>query len=275
MKFSFGLRGHDIGDNFEEMCTKAKEAGITKLQFAMAKTMSDVDFDEVGYDIGLSEKVKTQLDSYNLEVSVLGCYINPVNPNKDALEKELTRFKNFLHYAKDFNAGVVGTETGVLQTIEASQSEENYLTLVENLRPLVKEAEKLGVVIGIEPVYPTAIKSPQRMKRLLDDLGSDNVGVILDVSNLTYSETRYMQSDIINDAFDLFGEKIKVIHLKDFIFDENQKSFAPVGSGELMCELLLDRISMLNHTPDIILDESKLELYKDSVSALNDIIENQ
>ena len=271
MQYSFGLRGHDIGDNFEEMCINAKNANITKLQFAMAKTVNDINFDEVGYNSELSAKIKAQLDSYNLEVSVLGCYINPVCPDKEVLNKELTRFKNFLHYAKDFGAGVVGTETGWLPSLEEAHSEENYLTLVENLRPLVAEAEKLGVTIGIEPVYVMAINSPQRMKRLLDDLNSDSVGVILDVSNLTYPPTRYMQCDIINDSFDLFGDKIKAIHLKDFVFDGDQKSFAIAGSGELMCELIFDRISMLNHTPDIILDETKLSLYEESLASLQNL----
>jgi 2-oxoglutarate ferredoxin oxidoreductase subunit gamma len=31
MKYIFGLRGHDIGNNFEEMCAKAKENGISSL----------------------------------------------------------------------------------------------------------------------------------------------------------------------------------------------------------------------------------------------------
>lgn len=272
MKYSFGLRGHDIGDNFDEMCENAKNAGIKKLQFAMAKTVCNVNFDEIGYDSALSAKIKQQLDRYDLHVSVLGCYINPVSPDKASLNTQLTRFRNFLHYAKDFGADAVGTETGYLPSLEEAHSEENYLTLVENLRPLVREAEKLGVTIGIEPVYVMAIHSPQRMKRLLDDLNSDNVGVILDVSNLTHAQTRHMQSDIIQDSFDLFGDRIKAIHLKDFTFEGDKKSFAVAGTGELMTELIFDRIGMLKHTPEIILDETKLALYEDSLTSLVNII---
>ena len=49
MDYEFGLRGHDIADNFEDMCKNAREAGINKLQFAMAKTMPDINFDKLGY----------------------------------------------------------------------------------------------------------------------------------------------------------------------------------------------------------------------------------
>lgn len=273
MNYTFGLRGHDIADNFEDMCINAKKNGVKKLQFAMAKTISDTDFDTLGYDKDFSAKIKKQLDEYDLHVSVLGCYINPVAEDKDTLNTLLTRFKNFIHYAKDFGADVIGTETGSKPTYEQAHSEENYLYFLENLRPLVKEAEALGVTIGIEPVYAGTIYSPQRMKRLIEDISSDNLGVILDVSNMTYPQTRHMQCDIINDSFDLFGDKIKAIHLKDFVFEDGKKRFTVAGTGELMTELIFDRLSALSHTPEIILDETKLELYEDSLISLRNILD--
>jgi sugar phosphate isomerase/epimerase len=274
MKYTFGLRGHDIADNFDDMCRVAKNSGIKKLQFALAKTVNDVNFDTIGYDSELSFKIKKQLDDYDLHVSVLGCYINPIATDKKQLNTQLTRFKNFLYYAKDFSADVIGTETGLLDTLEKTHSEENYLNFVENMRPIVKEAEKLGVTVGIEPVYSNTIFSPQRMRRLLDDINSESLGVILDVSNMTYPQTRYMQCDIINDSFDLFGDKIKAIHLKDFTFDdEGKKSFAVAGTGELMTELIFDRLSQLSHTPEIILDGTKLVLYNDSLVSLENILD--
>lgn len=274
MDYIFGLRGHDIADNFEDMCKNAKNSGVKKLQFAIAKTMNDINFDEIGYDAELSAKVKKQLDEYDLHVSVLGCYINPVDNDPDSLNTQLTRFKNFLSYAKDFNAEVIGTETGWQKTLEEAHGEENYQRILENLRPLVKEAERLGVTIGIEPVYAGTIYCPQRMRRLLDDLDSDNVGVILDVSNMTYPQTRHMQCDIINDSFDLFGDRIKAIHLKDFTFDEEEKkSFAVAGTGELMTELIFDRLAGLKHMPELVLDETKLSLYEESLSSLKNILE--
>lgn len=274
MDYIFGLRGHDIADNFDDMCKNAKNSGVKKLQFAIAKTMNDINFDEIGYDASLSAKVKKQLDEHDLHVSVLGCYINPVDNDPVALNTQLTRFKNFLNYAKDFDAEVIGTETGWQETLEKAHGEENYQRILENLRPLVKEAERLGVTIGIEPVYAGTIYCPQRMRRLLDDLASDNVGVILDVSNMTYPQTRHMQCDIINDSFDLFGDRIKAIHLKDFTFDEEEKkSFAVAGTGELMTELIFDRLAELEHKPEIILDETKLSLYEESLASLKNILE--
>lgn len=271
MKYEFGLRAHDIADNFEDMCENARKAGINKLQFAMAKTVKDVDFDEIGYKPEISEKIGKKLQEYNLHVSVLGCYINPVSKDKEFLETQLTRFRNFLYYAKDFCADVVGTETG-WGLIEQSHSDEWYNYLIENMRPIIKEAESLGVTVGIEPVYGGTIYSPQRMKQMLDEINSPALGVILDVSNLTAVETRHMQREMINDSFDLFGDKIKAIHLKDFSFCDDKKSFEIAGTGELMTGLIFERIKKLSHAPEIILDETHLSLYEKSLAALEKII---
>lgn len=272
MKIEFGLRGHDIADSFEDMCVTAEKNKVKKLQFALAKTVSEVNFDEVGYDAQLSKKIKEKLDSHGLHVSVLGCYIDPVAEDKEFLASQLKRFKNFLYYAKDFSADVIGTETGALETQEKTRSEENYLAFLENFRPIIKEAEKIGVTVGIEPVHCYTIYDPQRMRRFIDDINSPALGVILDVSNMINSVNRHMQSDIINDSFDLFGDKIKAIHLKDFTFDGEEKYFAVAGTGELMTELIFDRIAERGINPEIILDETNLSLYEDSLKALKEIL---
>lgn len=273
MKYEFGLRGHDIGNNFEEMCENAKKYGVKNLQFALAKTCNDINFDEIGFDEKVANDIKAKLDEYGLHVSVLGCYINPINPNDEVRETQLRRFKNFISYAKVFGADMIATETGLLSTREETWSEENFNFFVENMRPLVKYAEELGVTVAIEPVFTTTICSPQKMKKMLDKIDSPNLKVILDVSNLTYPETRYSQCDTINDAFDLLGDNIRGIHLKDFTFDEEgKKSFALAGSGELMTEMLFDRISSLSKLPEIILDETKVTDYAQTLEILEDVL---
>lgn len=257
MEFDFGLRGHDIADNFEDICNIADENHISQLQFALAKTMNDIDFDKLGYDYQLSDMIKNRLKQCNLNVAVLGCYINPVNQDKTILEKDLKRFENFLYYAKDFNANVIGTETGMAGTIEYTRSEENYKQFLRNLIPLVTRAEELNLTIGIEPVLQYTIYSPIIMKRMIDDIKTENLGVILDVSNMMGIENRMEQHRIINQSFELFSDRIKIIHLKDFTFEKGKKKFAIAGTGELDIQYLFRKTEEYNVSCRVILDETK------------------
>ncbi len=270
--YKFGLRGHDIANNFDDMCRIAKETGVPNLQFALARTVNNINFDEIGYDDALAKKIKTQLDEHDLTVSVLGCYINPIDQNPDSLKVQLKRFENFIRYAAVFDARVIGTETGSLGSFDATRSEENYQFLLGNLRPLVKVAEECGVTMAIEPVWQFTIYSVEVMKRLLDDINSDNLAVILDMSNITVAENLHEQDDTINKAFDILGDKIYAVHIKDFTINGDEKKFATTCTGQLNIKLLFERMNGLKKLPDIILDELPVASYDTALENLKKIL---
>ncbi len=266
--YNFGMRGHDLGSNFLEMCENAKKHNVSNLQFALAKTVNDKDFFEIGYDSSLSKEIKKTLDDYGLSVSVLGCYINPIAADEELCRKQLTLFENFILYAKDFKAVVIGTETGSLGDVEKNHSEETYQTFVRNMRPLVAFAEKHGVTVGIEPVWQCPISSPQVMRRLLDDIPSDNLGVIFDLSNLMNRDVYLNQRQIIDDAFELLGDRIKVIHVKDFIIKEYNRAVPVFGTGLLDIKYLFSKIQTLKVMPELIMDDMRLENYDECTAFL-------
>ena len=185
---------------------------------------------------------------------------------------QLKRFENFINYSKDFNAGVIGTETGWKSSLEETHSENTYKEFLNSMAPLVNVAENKGVQIGIEPVWQLTIYSVDMMEKMLKDMASDNISVILDVSNLLYSGNLNEQDFIINSAFDKFGDRISTIHLKDYYVVEGRKSFAPAGLGKLNIELLFKNVSQMKNKPDIILDELPVDLYKETVKRLDDML---
>lgn len=270
--YKFGMRGHDLGTNFMEMCENAKKHGVSNLQFALAKTVNDKNFFEIGYDASLSAEIKKTLDEYNLSVSVLGCYINPIADDKDVCDKQLQLFKDFILYAKDFGAVVIGTETGSLGSVDENHSEETYMRFVNNLKPLVAFAEECGVTVGIEPVWQCPISSPQVMKRLLDDIPSDNLAVIFDLSNLMNRDVYLKQRQIMDDAFSLFGDKIKAVHVKDFIIKEFDRAVPVFGTGLLDIKYLFSKIQELDTMPELIMDDMRLSDYDECTAFLRKLL---
>ena len=270
--YNFGMRGHDLGNNLIEMCENAKKHNVSNLQFALAKTVNDKDFFEIGYDSSLSKEIKKTLDDYGLSVSVLGCYINPIDADVEIRQQQLTLFKNFILYARDFGAVVIGTETGTLGDVEKNHSEETYQAFVRNMKPIVALAEECGVTIGIEPVWQNPISSPQVMKRLLDDIPSDNLGVIFDLSNLMNRDVYLNQRQIIDDAFELLGDRIKAIHVKDFIIKEYDRAVPVFGTGLLDIKYLFSKIETLKVIPELIMDDMRLENYDECTAFLRQLL---
>ncbi len=261
-----GIRGHDVkACGLKNISTRCKEVGIEYLQLVLEKSIDSFktgDFSEE-YALSLKEEL------CGMSVAVLGSYINPSCPDKEVISAELFKFKEKIRYASIIKPIVVGTETGSYRE-NMADSEEAYQYLLKNLKELVKEAEKYDVCIGIEGVHCFVINSPQKMARLLEDLNSKNAKAIFDPVNLINAENYERQDEIINDMFDLVGEKIAVIHAKDFVVKDGKLSLALPGEGMLNYSLLFKRMKEKNLDIPIICEEFD----EDKAKAAFEILEN-
>lgn len=84
-----------------------------------------------------------------------------------------------------------------------------YERALEAISTLSKEAQAIGVQIGIENVWNKFLLSPLEMKTFLDEIHSDYVGSYFDVGNVVYSG--YPEHWIA-----ILGERIKKVHFKDY-----------------------------------------------------------
>ncbi|MDQ0232895.1 sugar phosphate isomerase/epimerase family protein [Metabacillus malikii] len=263
---NIGIRAHDIEKlPLEELVNVIANKGLKGVQLALAKSF-DFNTKNGSLSPGMAHHIGSAFRNKNIQIAVLGCYINMIHPDKDERKKGLDRFKEHIRYARDFGCSIVGTETGNVNA-EMSYTEENFKEepfqeVVESVRELVKEAEKFGVIVGIEAGVNHPIYSSKVMKRLLDNIDSNNLQVILDPVNLLTVETFNNQDEIIQEAFELLSDRMAVLHAKDFIIEDNQLKFAPVGKGllnyDLVMKLLKEKKPYIN-----ILMESTQEPYID------------
>ena len=270
-KLNIGLRGHDVeAENLPELSKKLKEYGINNVQLVLKRSCKD--FKEGMFSPSFAKQIGETFKANGIEISVLGCYINPSNTNKEALEKDMAYFIESLKYAKFMNAGVVGLETGFVGETcipENNQTEEAYQYLLSNMKVLRDAAEKLGVMIAVEAVSCFVINSPERMLRLVNDLHSPNILVIFDLLNLLTIDNYKNQEEIIDTAFELLGDKISVIHLKDFKIEENQIKQCPIGEGLINIKKILSVVKTRKPNIPIILEETRGEESGLAVEKLN------
>ena len=256
---NIGLRGHDVEANdLPELSEKLKEYGISNVQLVLKKSCKG--FKEGMFSPSFAKKIGEIFTKSGIEISVLGCYINPSNTNKEVLQQEMAYFVESLKYARYMNAGVVGLETGFVGEIcipENNNTEEAYQYLLSNMKVLRDAAEKRGVMIAVEAVSQFVINSPERMLRLVNDLDSPNILVIFDLLNLLTIDNYKNQEEIIDMAFELLGDKIAVIHLKDFKVEGNQLKQCPIGEGLLNLSKILSLIKYHKPNVPIILEELK------------------
>ena len=246
-----GIRGHDVAEfGLENICKRCEKQGISYLQLVLERSIDGFGFGKFTEEYANS--IKNQLG--NVKIAILGSYINPSNPNDEELEADIDKFKEKIRYASVLRPIAVGTETGIYKE-GLTDTEEAYQRVFETLKELTKEAEKYGVAIAVEGVHCFVINTPQKMKRLVDDLNSDSVKVIFDPVNYLNIHNYQKQDEIINDTFDLLGDKVCVIHAKDFVVDNGVFRAVKPSDGLLNYELIFEKMKEYNLDIPVICEE--------------------
>ena len=274
---NYGMRCHDIcpKTDIDTLFDTVAANHVDQIQLAMGKSIAGYSFDHGHYSPGFARMIKKKLDERNIHVAVLGCYINPVNPDEKERQKAVQKFIEHLKYAKVIGADMVGTETGRydadFKVVPYTYTEGCYQLLLKSMREIVSAAEKLGVTVGIEAVHDHALYCPEIMRRFLEDIDSPNVEAILDPVNLISADNYLDQDEVINKAFRLYGDRISAIHVKDFVMKDGQPEFAYVGDGLLHYETLMRNLKKDKPYIAMLLENSTPERYHKDVEYLQKI----
>ena len=260
-RFRLGVRAHDFGRlPAEELAAKIASKGLVCTQLALTKAIAGLDLQPGMLSPGLAFDIGQAFLRHRVQIAVLGCYINPLHPDRATRAKLLDWFKEHLRFARDFGCCLVALETGSLNADYSphrdNHGEQAFQQSIASLASLVEEAERFGVIVGIEGVAHHAISTPIRMRTVLDILRSPNAQVVFDPVNLLSSENHSDQDRIIRESFDLFGDRMAVIHAKDFVIKNGSVSSVPMGMGNLHHGLLLDTVAARKPGISILFEET-------------------
>lgn len=257
-----GVRAHDFGKlPAEELAKRISEKGFKAIQLALSKAIPGLDAGLGKLSPGMAHAIQDTFFSHHIRIAVLGCYINPVHPDPIERRSQLERFKEHIRYARDFGCSIVATETGSLNADFSyhpdNHGESAFQILFESIRELVAEAEKFGVMVAIEGVRHYVANSPERIRRLIDAIGSNHLQVILDPVNLLSPLNFQDQGSVIKKAFELFGDRIVALHAKDFILENGQICSICAGEGHLNYDLVFKLLKEKKPMSYVLMEDTK------------------
>lgn len=233
-----GIRLHDTTKlPFEERIADVHNLGFACGHLALAKVIDEFPTTDEALTPGLAMYIKNVFAKNHVDIAVLGCYLNLANPNKEQLEKTVHRYMAHIRFASWLGCGVVGTETGAPNETYSftpeCHTEEALQLFIQNVRPVVKYAEQMGVVFAIEPVYRHIVWNPKQARRVLDEIQSPNLQIIFDPVNLLDIANYRDREEIIGEAIELLGPDIAMVHLKDFRVEDGKMVSVGCGLGEM------------------------------------------
>lgn len=243
---NIGIRLHDtLPGTLAERLGYAREQRFSCAHLALSKAVSGFSMDEAPrlLDEALAESVRGDFAAKDMACVVLGCYLNIADPNPERRQRTQDIYRAHLRFSRMMGAQVVGTETppNKESTFDrpASESEEAFRLFIDSVRPIVRFAEEEGAVLAIEPVATHIVSTPERAERMIDELCSDSVQIILDAVNLLSPANEGRAQEVIDEAIRRLGDRVSVLHMKDYHPADGAIKACACGTGKMRYESLL------------------------------------
>ena len=210
--------------SFEDVVTFASENGFSCVELAcwpVGKAerryagVTHIDVSEL--DDKKAAYIKDYIKQKNIEISGLGYYPNPLDPDKEKREFYIEHIKKVIKAANKLGVEVVNTFIG---RDPNKNVEDNFKMFKEVWPPIIKFAEENNVKVCIEncPMLFTKdewtggknlASTPGIWRRMFEEIPSENFGLNYDPSHLLWQ-----QIDYIKPIYE-FKDKIFHVHIKD------------------------------------------------------------
>jgi len=104
--------------------------------------------------------------------------------------------------------------------------------MVRSMREIVSIAEESDVTMGIEPEVNNVVSSAVKARKLLDEVGSRHLKIVMDAANLFAAGQLGQMQEVLDEALELLGPDIVLAHAKDLSHDGDAGHEA-AGTGKL------------------------------------------
>lgn len=184
--------------------------------------------------------------STGVTIEALSATYNMIHPDHAIRRQGIKRLDLLLQTAARLQIPLVTLCTGTRDPIDQWRHHEDNATpaawsdLVDEMTKAVALAERHGVDLGIEPEQANVVTSATDALRLIGEIGSRRIRIVLDPANLFETGTPAEVRRIVAEAVDMLAGHIAMAHAKDRHADGR---FATVGQGIVVFEDFLSRLS--------------------------------
>lgn len=179
-------------------------------------------------DLGpdLADRINALREETGLEVACLTPYFRQFHVPAER-EGEMAGMRQVVEFATLVGCPVVRSFAAKNPPMEGPEHETARAAWVEAMAQLGREADQAGVAFAIESHGGTFCPTLAETVRLVEDLGLDSVGVLMDYANV------YEHGPCGAEAVRLVEAHLKHVHMKDKRVTDGGSEFADFGEGNI------------------------------------------
>lgn len=249
--------------------------GFTALQVSFDK-FTECDYTAEGsieippsIDPAFGQRVRKKAEACGLALSAVNGIFNAAHPDAEIREEGLRRFKMLARITADMGCPLISLSSGTRNLSSTWRGHPDNVTpaawetMADTMKHLVDIAEEVDITLAIETEAANIIDTPGKSRKLLDEIGSPRLRMIMDCANLFRKGEAHRENvdARIEEAFAAFGGDVALAHGKD-ILDSEGIDFCATGEGIINFPLFLRLLRERDYQGAMILhgiyDEAKM-----------------
>jgi sugar phosphate isomerase/epimerase len=187
---------------------------------------------------GLRDRIRRALAVRGLRMAAVSGTFNMIHPDSMKRREGLRRLNVLASACRDMGTSIITLCTGTRDPDDMwrrhadNDSPEAWADLLDSMRKAVRIADEQDVTLAFEPEVANVVDSARRGRRLLDEIGSPRLKVVMDGANLFHAGELPRMREILDEAFARLGKDIVLAHAKDLSRD-GEAGHEAAGTGLL------------------------------------------
>jgi sugar phosphate isomerase/epimerase len=248
----------------EALFDAVKAYGFSQVQF----NFTSIGEDEIPEKIApsLTDRILNAAGERQIEIAAVNGTFNMISPDIDERKRGTERFNTLADACSRLNCGIITLCTGTRDTgsmwkwHSGNTSVQAWEDLLETTELLITVAKKYRICLGVETEASNVVDSPELARKLLDEIRSPYLKIIMDCANLFQRNTAYPENvrGTIKKAFDLIGKDVVLAHGKDILASQ-EIEFTSTGKGIIDFDYFLELLKQYDYRGGMILHGIKKE----------------
>jgi sugar phosphate isomerase/epimerase len=211
-------------------------------------------------DPALADRVRVAAAERRIALAAVSGTFNMIHPEEEVRRDGLRRLGVLAGACDRLGTSTITLCTGtrdpedMWRRHQDNARPEAWRDLLATMQEALEMAEEHGVTLAFEPETNNVVDSAEKGRRLLDEMGSPRLKVVMDAANLfdATDPTRCLSrsKEILEEAFELLGGDLLLAHAKDV---NRSGEVVAVGKGELDFDLYIKHLSEAGYDGSLVM----------------------
>jgi sugar phosphate isomerase/epimerase len=194
------------------------------------------------------DRIHFEMARRGIAMAAVSGTFNMIHPDPEVRRSGLRRLEVLAAACRQLGTRTITLSTGTRDPDDmwrrhpGNDAPEAWQDMLQSIREAARIAARHDVILAFEPEVSNVVDSARKARRLLDEIGSDHLKVVIDAANLFHAGELPRMREIIDEAFELLEKDIVLAHAKDLSRD-GEAGHQAAGTGLLDYDHYIDRLA--------------------------------